>query len=53
MIEELGLSSLIREDLASLSGGERKRASLARGIIEGADLLVLDEVRMGLSWRSS
>jgi ATP-binding cassette subfamily F protein uup len=41
MLERLGLTG--REDCAHLSGGERRRASLARAMASNPDILMLDE----------
>jgi iron complex transport system ATP-binding protein len=42
-LTRLGLGSLRRQPLTGLSGGERRRALLARGLAQGAPLLLLDE----------
>jgi iron complex transport system ATP-binding protein len=39
----LDLSSLQQRQVASLSGGEQRRATLARAIAQGCDVLVMDE----------
>jgi len=43
IIERLGMGPLADADVASLSGGQAKRAALARTLVSDADLLVLDE----------
>jgi ABC-type lipoprotein export system ATPase subunit len=43
LAERLGLSALLRTPAGVLSGGERQRASLARVVVSGAPVLVLDE----------
>ena len=42
-LEHVGLDDKIDHPCQHLSGGERRRAMLARGIAQGSDLLVLDE----------
>lgn len=42
-LDAVGLAHAINRRCEQLSGGERRRAMLARGIAQGAELLVLDE----------
>ncbi len=42
-LERVGLADKVDRPCQHLSGGERRRAMLARGIAQGSDLLVLDE----------
>ena len=48
VITELGLSGQVQLPVASLSGGQRKRTSVAVELLAGADVLVLDEPTSGL-----
>ncbi len=41
--EQMGLSNLIDRPIGALSGGQLQRALLGRAIIDGPDLLILDE----------
>ncbi|TYL49888.1 ATP-binding cassette domain-containing protein [Nocardioides sp. BGMRC 2183] len=47
-IERVGLRGLERRPLATLSGGQRQRALLAQGLVQRADVLLLDEPAAGL-----
>ncbi len=51
-LERVGLSSLRRRQIGELSGGQRKRAFVARSIAQDAQLLLLDEPFAGVD-RSS
>ena len=43
VLDQLGLSQILDADIATVSGGERKRAALARALSTESDLLILDE----------
>lgn len=47
-IERVGLSALANRSIGALSGGQRKRAFVARGIAQDARLLLLDEPFAGV-----
>lgn len=51
-IGRVGLTGLEDHPLADLSGGQRQRALLAQGIVQGADILLLDEPAAGLDTAS-
>jgi zinc transport system ATP-binding protein len=46
--EQVGISSLVKQQMSSLSGGEFQRALLAEALLMRPDLLVLDEPTQGL-----
>ena len=46
--EQVGISNLLSQQMASLSGGEFQRALLAHALLVRPDLLVLDEPTQGL-----
>ncbi|WP_343233404.1 metal ABC transporter ATP-binding protein [Streptomonospora sp. PA3] len=47
-LERTGLSDLAHRQIGALSGGQRKRAFVARGIAQGARLFLLDEPFAGV-----
>jgi manganese transport system ATP-binding protein len=46
------LTELAQRQIGALSGGQRKRVFLARGLAQGAELLLLDEPFAGVDKRS-
>jgi manganese transport system ATP-binding protein len=51
-LERVELADLRDRQIGALSGGQRKRAFVARGLAQGADLLLLDEPFAGVDKRS-
>jgi manganese transport system ATP-binding protein len=51
-LERVELSEYAHRQIGQLSGGQRKRAFVARGIAQGATLLLLDEPFAGVDKRS-
>lgn len=51
-LDRTELSALAGRQIGALSGGQRKRAFVARGLAQGADLLLLDEPFAGVDKRS-
>ncbi|GAA4973181.1 metal ABC transporter ATP-binding protein [Kineococcus glutinatus] len=51
-LERVGLTELAGRQIGALSGGQRKRAFVARGIAQEAALLLLDEPFAGVDKRS-
>jgi len=47
-VARVGLEGFERRPFAQLSGGERQRALLAQGVVQGAEVLLLDEPAAGL-----
>ncbi len=47
-LEQVGLEHLAGRQIGELSGGEQQRMFLARAIVQGAELLLLDESLTGL-----
>lgn len=51
-LERVELTDLARRQIGRLSGGQRKRAFVARGLAQGARLMLLDEPFAGVDKRS-
>ncbi|MEE3853369.1 metal ABC transporter ATP-binding protein [Gordonia sp. LSe1-13] len=51
-LDRVGLTDLADRQIGRLSGGQRKRAFVARGIAQGAEILLLDEPFAGVDKRS-
>lgn len=51
-LERVELTDLARRQIGTLSGGQRKRAFIARGIAQGATIMLLDEPFAGVDKRS-
>lgn len=51
-LDRCELGDLADRQIGALSGGQRKRAFVARGLAQGADLLLLDEPFAGVDKRS-
>ncbi|MGM7670344.1 metal ABC transporter ATP-binding protein [Microbacterium sp. A93] len=51
-LERVELTDLANRQIGQLSGGQRKRAFVARGIAQGAGILLLDEPFAGVDKRS-
>ena len=47
-MDVLGLADLAKRQLGELSGGQRQRVLLAQGLVQGSQLLVLDEPTAGV-----
>jgi ABC-type Mn2+/Zn2+ transport system ATPase subunit len=52
VLERLGLGGLARRHISELSGGQQQRAFIARALLRGARLLLLDEPTSGIDVRT-
>ena len=49
--EILGIGPLLRKKPSELSGGEKQRAAIARGILKNAEIFILDDPLVGLDFK--
>ncbi len=49
--EMLHISQLLQKRPSQLSGGEKQRAAIARGILKNADIFILDDPLVGLDFK--
>jgi ABC-2 type transport system ATP-binding protein len=48
VVDQLGLSDRMSDIVQTLSGGQKRRVELAKGILHGPELLIMDEPSTGL-----
>lgn len=53
LLERLGISDLKDEEVAKLSGGEKKRVCFARSLINNPDIIILDEPTSNLDEKTA
>lgn len=52
-LDVVGLTELAQRPIGALSGGQRKRAFVARAVAQGAELMLLDEPFAGVDYTSA
>ena len=52
VLDQVGLESRAHDRVSALSGGQQRRAEIARALIHSPDLLLLDEATVGLDVKS-
>lgn len=52
IVSQLNLSDLLIKSVSSLSGGETQRVLIARALLSGKPILLLDEVFTAMDWRT-
>ena len=52
VVDQLGIGHLLGRSVLSLSGGEKQRVAIARTLLNGASLLLMDEPLAALDWSS-
>lgn len=52
VVEQVGLDKKVDDRVSALSGGQQRRAEIARALIHSPDILLLDEATVGLDVKS-